>query len=135
MRILLAVSLASIVAACGPQAPASDPAKAQPPAPDPAGATVPAGSDAPPGSKVNGAGGMCGGIAGFSCSPGLYCSFPPEATCGAADMTGTCAAVPEMCTEEFAPVCGCDDKTYPNACYAARASVSFSKKGECAPAK
>jgi hypothetical protein len=135
MRLLVIFTLASGVVSCGPQAPAQDPAQA-PAAGDPAGATSPsAGSQTPPGSKVNGPGGLCGGIAGFSCTPGLYCAFAPEATCGAADMTGTCTAIPAVCTEEFAPVCGCDDKTYPNACHAARASVSVVKKGECGPGK
>jgi hypothetical protein len=75
---------------------------------------------------------MCGGLAGFACSAGLYCSFPPEAMCGAADQTGSCTPIPEVCTEEFAPVCGCNDKTYPNACHAAREGISVGKKGECA---
>jgi hypothetical protein len=75
---------------------------------------------------------MCGGLAGFGCAAGLYCAFTLEAHCGAADMAGVCRALPEVCTEEFAPVCGCDDKTYPNACHASRAGVSVGKAGECA---
>lgn len=77
---------------------------------------------------------MCGGIAGFGCAAGLYCAFLPEAQCGAADQSGTCRAIPQVCTEEFAPVCGCNDKTYPNACSAAREGVSVVKTGECATA-
>src|SRR5690242_3490805 len=47
----------------------------------------------PPVSRTNVAeGGMCGGIAGFSCAEGLYCNFPQTAQCGAADQTGTCRA-------------------------------------------
>jgi hypothetical protein len=75
---------------------------------------------------------MCGGLAGFGCAAGLYCSFPLEATCGAADQTGTCEAIPEMCGEIYEPVCGCNDKTYSNACSAAREGISVGKKGECA---
>jgi hypothetical protein len=135
MRNVLSSGLVALAAiSCGPcpqRAPAETPAGA-------AAGTVPATQPdplaQPPGSKNNPVGGMCGGLAGYGCAAGLYCSYAPEATCGAADQTGTCAAVPAMCTEEFAPVCGCDDKTYPNACHAARASVSVAKKGECAPA-
>ena len=121
--------------ACAPSTPANEPANPDPsgtlPASsaDPVGATSPAG----PPSKINPAGGMCGGIAGFGCEPGLYCSFKPDAMCGAADQTGTCTKVPDVCTEEFAPVCGCNDKTYPNACHAAREGISVGKTGECAP--
>lgn len=75
---------------------------------------------------------MCGGLAGFGCAPSLYCAYTLEAHCGAADMTGICRPAPEVCTEEFAPVCGCNDQTYPNACHAARAKVSVGSSGECA---
>ncbi|HEX6275358.1 MAG TPA: Kazal-type serine protease inhibitor domain-containing protein [Polyangiaceae bacterium] len=128
----LAIPIVSFLLACAASTPPSEPAPGSAPSPaaspDPAGATSPAGA---PG-KTNPAGGICGGIAGFACEPGLYCSFPLDAACGAADQTGTCTRVPEMCTEEFAPVCGCNDKTYPNACYAAREGISVGRKGECA---
>jgi hypothetical protein len=35
---------------------------------------------------------------------------------------GACAHVPETCSDELAPVCGCDGRSYPNACEAARAA-------------
>jgi hypothetical protein len=127
-----ALAVCSFAVACASSTPRSEPAT--PGAPPSTVGTEPPGALPAAGAsgKTSPAGGMCGGIAGLGCEPGLYCSFPLEAACGAADQTGTCTPAPEMCTEEFAPVCGCNDKTYPNACYASREGISVGKKGECA---
>lgn len=77
-------------------------------------------------------GAVCGGIAGLQCAGDLYCQFAPEAMCGAADATGTCAVKPAACTREYKPVCGCNDQTYGNACMAAAAGTSIAHEGECA---
>jgi hypothetical protein len=81
----------------------------------------------------NGGGQSCGGLIGKPCPTNEYCDYPPDAICGAADATGICRARPQACTLEYAPVCGCDAKTYGNACGAQSAGVSVVSKGECAP--
>jgi Kazal-type serine protease inhibitor domain len=73
---------------------------------------------------------MCGGIAGIACGGGLYCAMEP-ARCGVPDGSGTCKKKPGICTQDYTPVCGCDHKTYSNACTAAAAGVNVSAPGEC----
>ncbi len=36
-----------------------------------------------------------------------------------------------VCITLYEPVCGCDNKTYANSCYADRAGVTSFKPGEC----
>ena len=74
---------------------------------------------------------LCGGIAGVPCGSGRYCNYE-GGHCGASDQSGTCQPMPGACTEEYRPVCGCDNRTYGNACAAASAGVSVASQGACA---
>ncbi|MDB5214893.1 MAG: hypothetical protein JWO86_2820 [Myxococcaceae bacterium] len=73
----------------------------------------------------------CGSWSNLGCNAGQYCNWKPADICGAADAAGTCAYKPEFCPDIFSPVCGCDGKTYPNACNANSAGTSVSSASAC----
>jgi hypothetical protein len=76
-------------------------------------------------------GAMCGGYPGVQCSTGNYCAIEKGQCKTIADVSGVCQKKPEVCTLDYRPVCGCDNKTYPNACKAAAEGVSVASDGEC----
>jgi Kazal-type serine protease inhibitor domain len=56
-------------------------------------------------------------IASFGCSKDEACVEKIKENC--------------VCTQQYEPVCGCNNKTYGNACEAACASIEVAHTGEC----
>jgi hypothetical protein len=73
----------------------------------------------------------CGSRGLAACPKDQYCDFPVSAMCGASDAPGTCMPMPQICTQIYAPVCGCDGMTYASDCTANSTGVSVKHTGPC----
>ena len=62
-----------------------------------------------------------------ACGAHAFCEFP-RGSCGANGATGTCSEKPDMCTQQFDPVIGCDGKQYSNECAAHSHGVSVKER-------
>lgn len=76
-------------------------------------------------------GDACGGAEGVSCGADAFCQLAAGAACSGG--AGICTTRPQTCPASNAPVCGCDGKTYANACAAqlAGASSASTSAGAC----
>jgi hypothetical protein len=69
--------------------------------------------------------GSCAQGPRWPCAPGSYC---PSHDCQSADQ---CVPATIACPDIWSPVCGCDGKSYPNACWADAAAVIIAHDGTC----
>ena len=64
------------------------------------------------------------------CDKGHFCFIAHGCKVTGAKM-GECKAIPNICTDIYSPVCGCDNKTHGNLCEAQAQGVNVSYTGKC----
>jgi hypothetical protein len=82
---------------------------------------------------TGGEGSPCGGFSPNPpppCNAGLFCELP-SGSCLVADLGGNCRTVPQGCTQNYSPVCGCDGQTYANDCERRAARAQLDHTGVC----
>ena len=75
---------------------------------------------------------LCDGRPQLACAKTQYCSAMAANHCPGPRTFGVCANKPQLCSDLFAPVCGCDGETYSNQCFAAAVGVAVEHTGACA---
>lgn len=89
------------------------------------------GSFAAPEKSVLDDGAICEVTGGKACKAGLYCKRPFGACVADPAGRGVCTPIPDICSDEYKPVCGCNGKTYTNACMAEIDDANIAHEGSC----